>query len=147
MNFQMIQAVIKCFERSTVERIEENSNDVSVALFIYTIMYQSNRSLNIPPGATPGHLNFCSNSRPPPPPPPRGRKAVQMRHCKSISVDQMPPPSGNFSVASYYAPEAVYVNMVYRQHSYMPKIIQMVLEYLQIQSKACGSLCFSASPP
>ena len=29
----------------------------------------------------------------------------------------------------------------------MPKIIQMALEYLQIQSKACTSLCFSASPP
>ena len=27
MNFQMIQAVIKCLERSTVERIEDNSND------------------------------------------------------------------------------------------------------------------------
>ena len=33
MNFRMIQAVIKCFERSTVERIEENSN-VSRCLFI-----------------------------------------------------------------------------------------------------------------
>ena len=32
-NFRMIQAVIKCFERSTVERIEENSN-VSRCLFI-----------------------------------------------------------------------------------------------------------------
>ena len=31
----MIQAIIKCFERSTVERIEEeNSNDVSRCLFI-----------------------------------------------------------------------------------------------------------------
>ena len=29
----------------------------------------------------------------------------------------------------------------------MPKIIQMVLEYLQIQSKAFASLYFSASPP
>ena len=29
MNFRMIQAVIKCFERSTVKRIEENSNDLS----------------------------------------------------------------------------------------------------------------------
>ena len=29
----------------------------------------------------------------------------------------------------------------------MPKIIQMVLEYLQLQSKACASLCFSASAP
>ena len=33
MNFRMIKAVIKCFERSTVERIEENSN-VSRCLFI-----------------------------------------------------------------------------------------------------------------
>ena len=33
MNFGMIQAVIKYFERSTVERIEENSN-VSPCLFI-----------------------------------------------------------------------------------------------------------------
>ena len=33
MNIRMIQAVIKCFERSTVERIEENSN-VSRCLFI-----------------------------------------------------------------------------------------------------------------
>ena len=33
MNFRMIQAVIKCFERSTVERIEGNSN-VSRCLFI-----------------------------------------------------------------------------------------------------------------
>ncbi len=38
MNFRMIQAVIKCFERSTVERIEENSNDMSRCLFIRTIM-------------------------------------------------------------------------------------------------------------
>ena len=38
MNFRMIQAAINCFERSIVERTEENSNDVSPALFIYTIM-------------------------------------------------------------------------------------------------------------
>ena len=38
MNFRMIQAVIKCFERSTVERIEENSNDLSRCLFIRAIM-------------------------------------------------------------------------------------------------------------
>ena len=30
----MIQGVIKCFERSTVERIKENSNDVSRCLII-----------------------------------------------------------------------------------------------------------------
>ena len=35
MNFRMIQAVIKCFERSTVERIEENSNDLSRCLYTY----------------------------------------------------------------------------------------------------------------
>ena len=28
MNSRMTQAVIKCFERPTVERIEENSNDL-----------------------------------------------------------------------------------------------------------------------
>ena len=33
MNFRMIQAVTKCFERSTVVRVEENSN-VSRCLFI-----------------------------------------------------------------------------------------------------------------
>ena len=31
MNFRMIQAVIKCYERSRVKRIEENSNEVSLA--------------------------------------------------------------------------------------------------------------------
>ena len=34
MNFRMIQAVIKCFEQSTVKRIEQNSNDVSRSLFL-----------------------------------------------------------------------------------------------------------------
>ena len=38
MNFRMIQAVIECFERSIVERIEENSNDLSRCLFIRAIM-------------------------------------------------------------------------------------------------------------
>ena len=33
MNFRVIQAVIKCFERSTVKRIEENSNEVCRCLF------------------------------------------------------------------------------------------------------------------
>ena len=36
MNFRMIQAVIKCFERSTVEKIQQNSNDLSLCLFICT---------------------------------------------------------------------------------------------------------------
>ena len=35
MNFRIIQAIIKCFERSTVERIEENSNDVSSGVQLY----------------------------------------------------------------------------------------------------------------
>ena len=34
ITFRMTRAVIKCFEKSTVERIEENSNDVSRCLFI-----------------------------------------------------------------------------------------------------------------
>ena len=39
MNFRMIQAVIKCFERSIVERIEEtDSNDLSRCLVIRMIM-------------------------------------------------------------------------------------------------------------
>ena len=34
--FSNDSTMIKCFERSTVERIEENSNDVSRCLFICT---------------------------------------------------------------------------------------------------------------
>ena len=34
MNFRMIQAVIKCFERSTVEGIEAENSNVSRCLFI-----------------------------------------------------------------------------------------------------------------
>ena len=58
------------------------------------VMYQSNRSLNIPPG----HLNFWKIFVQIPPS--RGRKAVQMPHYRSIPGGQMPPPMGNFSVAS-----------------------------------------------
>ena len=107
------------------------------------VMYQSNRSLNMPPG----HLNFwkifVQIS------PSWGRKAVQMPHyyCyRSISGDQMSPPPGNFSVASIVLRKLCRWTWFNRQHSYMSKIIQMVLEYLQIQSKACASLWFSASP-
>ena len=72
-------------------------------------MYQSNRSLNIPPpGQPPGHLNFWKifvqipHSR--------GRKAVQMPHYRSVPGDQIPPPRDTSSF--YFAPEVVYVNMV-----------------------------------
>ena len=51
-----------------------------------------------PPGQTPGHLNFWKIFVQIPPS--RGRKAVQMPHYRSISDDQMLPPTGNFSVAS-----------------------------------------------
>ena len=107
-------------------------------------MYQSNRTLNIPPGQPPGHLNFLKIFIQIPSS--RGRN-VQMPHYRSIPGDQMPPPPGNFSVASVMLGKLCNENMDYRQHSYMPKIIQMVLEYLQIESKACASLCFSASLP
>ena len=107
-------------------------------------MYQSNRSLNIPPSnprAFEFLENFCSY------PPSWGRKAVQMPHYRFIPGDQMPPPLGNFSVASIMLRKLCMQTWSNRQHSYMPKIIQMVLEYLQIQSKACARLYFSASPP
>ena len=42
MNFRMIQAMIKCFERSIVERIEENSNDVSRCLFVLLVIANAN---------------------------------------------------------------------------------------------------------
>ena len=38
MSFQMIQAVIKCFERSIVDKIEENLNDVSYRLLIRLVV-------------------------------------------------------------------------------------------------------------
>ena len=53
MNFRMIQAVIKCFEGSTVERIEENSNDFSRCLC--TGHFQNRPS---PPRANPGAFDF-----------------------------------------------------------------------------------------
>ena len=65
--------------------------------------FQSNRSLNIPPGQPPGHLNFCSNS-----PLPR----LKLFKCPIIGPFQVigcPHPQETFSF--YYAPEAVYVNM------------------------------------
>ena len=62
------------------------------------IMYQSNRSLNIPPGQPPGHLNFWKIFVQIPPS--QGQKAVQMPHYRSIPGDQMPPSPRNFSVAS-----------------------------------------------
>ena len=49
MNFRMIQAVIKCFERSTVERIEENLGEYErlVPLFIYTYDINVNIQMHI----------------------------------------------------------------------------------------------------
>ena len=78
--------------------------------FDEAFMYQSNRSFNIPPRATPGHLNFWKIFVQIPPS--RGRNAVQMPHHRSIPGDQMPPPPGKLFGSFYYAPEAVYVNMV-----------------------------------
>ena len=106
------------------------------------LMYQSNRSLNIPPTprATPGHLNFWKifvqipHSR--------GQKAVQMPHHRSISGDQMPPLLGNFSVA-FIMLQKLWIKNGFIEN----KMTWMVLECLQIQRKACASLCFSASQP
>ena len=57
-------------------------------------MYQSNRSLDIPPGAFEVLEIFVQI------PHSWGRKAVQIPHHRSIAGDQMPPPPGNYSVAS-----------------------------------------------
>ena len=37
MNFRMIQAVIKCFERSTVERIKEDPIRTCPAAYLYDV--------------------------------------------------------------------------------------------------------------
>ena len=58
------------------------------------LMYQSTRSLNIP---SPGHLIFWKIFVQVPHF--RSQKAVQMPHHRSIPGDQLPPPSGIFSVA------------------------------------------------
>ena len=116
---------------------DSNSSDFCCNLFLILIMYQSNRSLNIPPG----HLNFWKIFAQIPPS--RSRKAVQMPKLRysTIPGDQMPQPPGNFSVASLLCSGSCVCIKTWfnRQHSYMPKAIKMVLEYLQIQSKACAS--------
>ena len=60
--------------------------------------------------------------------PSSGWKAVQVPHQRSISGDQMPTPSGKLAdsvfylfSSFYYTSQAVYVNMVNRQHPYMPR--------------------------
>ena len=69
------------------------------------VMYQSNRSLSIPTGRPPGHLNFWKIFVKIPPS--RGRKAVQMPHYRSIPGDQILPPPGKVFSSFYYAPAAV----------------------------------------
>ena len=71
---------------------------------------KSKLQLPPPPGQPPGHLNFRKIFVQIPPS--QGRKAVQMPHHRSIPGDQMPPPPGKPFGSFYYAPEAVYVNMV-----------------------------------
>ena len=73
-----------------------------------SIMYQWNRSLSIPPGQPPGHLNFWKIFVQIPPL--RGRRAVQMPHYRSIWSNALTP--GKLFSSFYYAPEVVYVNMV-----------------------------------
>ena len=63
---------------------------------LYNVPVKSN--FKHPPRQSPRHLNFWKTFVQIPPS--RGRKAVQMSHHRSIPGDQMPPPPGNFSVAS-----------------------------------------------
>ena len=85
-------------------------NHACIYKFYGCFMYQSNRSFNIPPGQSPGHLNFWKIFGKFPPS--RGRKAVQMPHYSSFPGGEMPPTLGKHFSSFYYAPEAVYVNMV-----------------------------------
>ena len=111
------QKVLKCSEKyyGTYESpiILVRHSHKTKHNMITEIMYQSNQSLNIPPGQPPGHLNFwrifvqIPSSR--------GRKAVQMPHHRSIPSYQMPSPLGKLFRSFYYAPESKlcrYVNMV-----------------------------------
>ena len=85
-------------------------------VLLLKLMYQSNRSFNIPPRATPRVFefleHFCSNS-----PSPAAEKPFKCPIIGLFQVIKCPTP-GKLLSSFYYAPEAV--------------IIQMVLEYLQI---------------
>ena len=85
------------------------------------LMYQSNRSFNIPPGQPPGRLKFWKILVRMPSSP--GQKAVQMPHDRSISGDQMPPSPGklpdycfNVSAASFMLVNLCRRGLINRQH-------------------------------
>ena len=85
------------YNSNSEKRTLTTSRQCFFKIVFIRFMYQSNRSFNIPPGQSPGHLNFWKIFGKSPPS--RGRKAVQMPHHRSIPGDQIPPPPGNFSVA------------------------------------------------
>ena len=72
-------------------------------------MYPSNRSFKIPPGQPPGYLNFWKSFGKFPPP-----VAEKLFKCPIIGPFQVIkcPTPGKLFGSFYYAPEAVYVNMV-----------------------------------
>ena len=72
-------------------------------------MYQSNLSLNIPPGQPPGHLNFWKIFGKFPPP--EDEKLFKCPIIGPFQVIKCPTPGKLFSSFSY-ASEAGYVNMV-----------------------------------
>ena len=85
------QAEMPSLKTKAVAIKHYNSDNDSYDLFL---MYQSNRSFNIPPGQTTGHLNFWKIFVQIPPSP--GRKAVQM----PTPQGKLPDYCFNFSVAS-----------------------------------------------
>ena len=93
MNFRMIQAVINCFERSTVERIEENSN-VSRCLFIrckYGHCEMTNKKLiNRRNDITQG-WQFCSSLISPWKRKKKKEKVITTRGIRSRSPSQVLP--------------------------------------------------------
>ena len=72
-------------------------------------MYQSNQSFNIPPGQTPGHLNFWKIFVQIPPP--EAKKLFKCPIIGPFQVIKCPHPRETFG-SFYCALEDVYVNMV-----------------------------------
>ena len=100
-------------------------------------MYQSNRSLNIPPGNPPGIWilgKFVFKF-----PPPEAEKLFKCPIIGPFQVIKCPHPRETSQLLLLCS--GIDNTLTCK------KIIQMVLEYLQIQSNVYASLWFSASPP
>ena len=98
----------RVFSSSFFQKLQEANQNLGInyKLTSLSIMYQSNRSLNIPPRAFEFLENFCSNS-----PPPKAEKLFKCPIIGPFQAIKCPTPGKLFG-SFYYAPEAVCVNMV-----------------------------------